>query len=217
MGEVTYRLGRTVNHDPRSLAFPAAVSTKPLRPVEWRLNAPVLDQGETSSCTGNAGAQALNSDPYWHAGTPFLTEKDAIHFYTEATRIDPFPGTYPAQDTGSNGLSVAKVLKREGRIRSYTHAFGLDHVRAALQLGPVMVGTMWKSDMFNPDARGTVTPTGDDAGGHEYLLVGDDQKGRLKFLNSWGNGWGKGGFFYMSYDNFSLLLKAQGDATVLVK
>jgi len=37
-------------------------------------------------------------------------------------------------------------------------------------------------------------------GGHEVLIYGyDDSKGVLSVLNSWGEGWGDGGTFYMPY------------------
>lgn len=210
-----FALGRKVNHDARSLAFPAATAPV-LKPVSWKHYGPVLDQGNVGACTGNAAAQAMNSRPFHKLRTPYLTEKDALDIYAAATLIDPFPGNYPAQDTGSDGLSVAKVLQSRGFIRAYSHAFGIDHVRGALQLNPVLVGTNWYESMFMPDSKGRVEPRGAVAGGHEYLLIGDDLKGNLKFLNSWSSGWGKKGYFYMSYDAFSQLLHEQGDATVPV-
>lgn len=209
-----YQLGRKVNHDPRSLAFHAAASTDH-RPVTHRHYGPILDQGNTSSCTGNAMAQALNTAPLRHRG-PYLTEQDALKLYAEATVLDPYPGTYPPDDTGSDGLSVCKAAQRQGWISSYTHAFGLDHALGALQLGPVLVGTTWHNDMFTPDSKGFVRPSGDVAGGHEYLLIGDNAKGKLTFINSWGSGWGRRGRFYMSYADFDTLLKDNGDVTAPV-
>jgi hypothetical protein len=40
-------------------------------------------------------------------------------------------------------------------------------------------------------------------GGHEVFAVGVDRvKRQVKFLNSWGDGWGDSGFGYLSYDFF---------------
>lgn len=212
---VTYPLGRKVNHDPRSLDFPAATSPDH-KPVTHRHYGPVLDQGQVGSCTGNAMAQALNTAPLRHKG-PYLTEKNALALYSQATQLDPYPGTYPPTDTGSDGLSVCKAAQAQGWISSYTHAFGLDHALGALQLGPVLVGTSWHQGMFTPDGKGFVHPDGNIAGGHEYLLIGDDAKGKLTFLNSWSAGWGKRGRFYMTYADFSTLLNDKGDVTAPVK
>jgi hypothetical protein len=161
-------------------------------------------------------AQALNTAPLRHKGT-YLTEKDALALYSEATQLDSSPGSFPPDDTGSDGLSVCKAAVRQGWIDSYTHAFGLSHALGALQLGPVLVGTTWHEDMFTPDSKGFVHPTGAIAGGHEYLLIGDDAKGKLTFLNSWGSGWGRSGRFYMTYTDFDALLKDSGDVTAPVR
>ncbi len=213
--DTTYPLGRLLNHDPRSLGFPAQVG-EIAKSVDWKLYAPVLNQEDLGSCTGNAAAQCLNSKPYHKLWSRYYVQADAVDFYSRATKLDPWDGEYPPTDTGSSGLAVAKALKNLGLISSYRHAFGLEHTRAALQSGPVLVGTNWYSSMFAPNL-GWVSPKGSPVGGHEYLLVGDNLKGRLKFLNSWGRGWAMKGNFYMSYESFGRLLGEQGDATVLIK
>ena len=215
MPNTPFPLGRVVNHDPRSLGYPAPVAALKRRvPVLWTMRAPTLNQGDLGSCTGNAAAHALNTDPLFRGRV--FTEDDAVSIYSAATRLDPYPGEYPPTDTGSSGLSVAKVLKDRGEISSYGHAFGLEHFLGALQLNPVLVGIPWHTDMFNPDSRGFVRPTGDVAGGHEILAVGDDAKSVITFQNSWGADWGvSGGRFYMTYKDFRKLLRRDGDATVL--
>ena len=215
MPELPHPLGRVVNHDPRSLGYPAPVAALKRRvPVLWTMRAPTLHHGELGSGTGNAAAHALNTDPLFRGRV--FTEDDAVSIYSAATRLDPYTGEYPPTDTGSSGLSVAKVLKARGEISSYGHAFGFTHFLGALQLGPVLVGIPWYSDMFSPDSRGFVHPTGEVAGGHEILAVGDDAKSVVAFQNSWGAGWGvAGGRFYMSYADVRKLLKQDGDATVL--
>jgi hypothetical protein len=207
-----YALGRIVHHDPRSLDYPAATAAH--KPVSWRHYGAVLDQGNLGSCTGNAAAQALNSAPL-HKPRRIFRETDAVSFYSEATRLDPYPGEYPPTDTGASGLAVAKALKNRGLITGYTHAFGLDHALGALQNGPLLVGTEWTQDMFTPDSAGYVHPTGATAGGHEYLLLADDGKNKLTFLNSWSASWGIKGFFHMTYADFATLLDNQGDVTAL--
>lgn len=216
MPENPFPLGRKVNHDPRSRSFPAPRATD-RKPVLHRRHGPVLDQGQLGSCTGNAMAQALNMTPLHTPRSGWLKEADAIRLYARATELDPSPGTYPPEDTGSDGLSVCKAAQEQGLITGYQWAFGFDHVLDALQNGPVLVGTAWHESMFTPDKSGYVRAEGNEAGGHEYVLMGDDTKDRLTFLNSWGKGWGKGGRFFMDYATFAQLLAAQGDAAVPVR
>lgn len=212
-----FPLGRVTEHDPRSLDYPvrALVDTL-LVSRRWRKYGQILDQGDLGSCTGNAGIAALNHVPFHVTGTKCGTELDAIDLYSAATVVDAYSGSYPPDDTGSSGLAVAKVLKSQGRINGYTHAFGFDHFLAALMLGPVMVGTSWYDDMFYPTLSGYVMPTGPYAGGHEYLATGVDTYNKvIRFQNSWGYYWGVGGKFYMSYSDFTSLLADEGDAILL--
>jgi len=210
-------LGRHLHpaHDARSLSWPA--ETAPVRTLVHRHEGPVLDQGDLGSCTGNACAQALNTQPLRPVGRRLLAEVDAVALYSLATCHDPFPGVWPTEDTGSDGLSVAKAARRFGLIRSYRHAFGLDHMLGALMRAPLIVGTKWTSGMFVPDADGFVRPTGDVVGGHEWMVYGVDVEGRfVHALNSWGPGWGIGGSFRVRWDDLQELLADRGDATQLV-
>lgn len=211
------RLGRHVEHDPRSRAFPAP-ATATITSKTWRHYGRILDQGQVGSCTGNAMAQALNTHPLHVSRTPYLTEGDADALYSLATSLDDVPGAWPPDDTGSSGLAVAKAAQEKGYITGYTHAFGLDHTLAALMNGPLIVGTNWTQNMFHPDAHGFVKPTGAVAGGHEYLLLGvNTDRGYATFLNSWGADWGLRGRFHMTLDDFGALLANGGDATQPVR
>lgn len=110
-----FKLGRLVRHDPRSRAYPAAAAPV-LRSVTWRRYGATLDQGDTSSCTGHAMAHAVNTRPTHKTGTRLLTHQDALRLYSAATHLDPWPDTYPPDDTGSSGLAVAKAARDAGHI-----------------------------------------------------------------------------------------------------
>lgn len=210
-----FPLGRRgVNHDPRSRAFAfAAPEPLPLRDVAWRRRVPVYDQGQLGSCTANALCGALSTMPHRHR---FRSQRNVVKVYSAATAIDPWPGQYPPDDTGSDGLSVAKVALARGWISRYEHIFRWDDFLQAMMVGPVIVGTYWLGDMFHPDADGRAHRAGYVAGGHEYECYGVDVANRrVWFFNSWGD-WGLGGRFWMTWDDFSALLADDGDATVLV-
>jgi hypothetical protein len=86
-------------------------------------------------------------------------------------RADDYPGQYPPDDTGCDGLTIAKVLTAAGEISGYQHTFSLDDALKALGVTPVITGvTSWYQDMFNPTADGRVHPTGGVAGGHEFVV-----------------------------------------------
>lgn len=228
--DLPHGLGRHVNHDPRSRDY-AAEPLAVVRPesVHWDRRVPIFDQGNLGSCTGNAAAGWLATDNRWRIGmnefmardgtrSP-LDEQDAISIYSWATRLDPWEGDYPPEDTGSDGLSVTKVLRRFGYVDRYRHVFKFFQLVNALQNGPVLVGTVWRDGMFHPDSDGFVTESGPVVGGHEYLAVGvvvvdGYDKGYVEFANSWGSSWGDFGYFRMQYATVQSLLAQQGDATI---
>lgn len=219
------RLKRHVVHDSRSLAYQVkARDVSTLRSVRHHVNIPTLDQGQNGSCTGNAGTHNLGCDMFWGAGSGVLSTVDATAdetyataLYSDATKVDPFPGTFPPDDTGSDGLSVAKVLKSRGLISGYQHATSLNAALTALADGPVMIGSDWLEDMFYPDADGRLILTGAVAGGHEYILDElDVEQQRVWMHNSWGSSWGIEGRAWMTWDDLGTLLSGDGDCTVLV-
>ena len=212
-----YGLGRNVEHDVRSWHFPAR-RVEP-KTVLWEHNAPVLDQGQLGSCTGNALAQCLNTE-FFKSSRPngvYLTEGDAVALYSKATELDDFPGEYPPTDTGSSGLAVCKAGIQHGFLTGYTHPFGIDDVMGALTISPLIVGIDWYYSMETPDGDGFVWPKGKLAGGHEIVLLGQDlEQGDFTFLNSWSDKWGLNGRFKMKAKVFANLLANEGDATVPV-
>jgi hypothetical protein len=211
---LTHALGRVLEHDERSRGFPAK-TTAVQRTVLWSHTAPVLDQGELGSCTGNALAQCLNTTHFKASRKRYLDEAAAKALYSKATTLDDVPGAYPPQDTGSSGLAVCKAGVQLGYLSGYQHAFGFDHFIGALQLSPVIVGTNWYQGMYDVDSMGFITPGGDIAGGHEYLILGVNITGQyVTMLNSWSKGWGRNGRARIRFNDFQRLLNEDGDVTI---
>lgn len=215
---MAYSLGRLVEHDERSRAHEFASTATAPKTVLWGHSAPVLDQGQVGSCTGNALAQFLNTDFAQGLRKGILTEADALKIYSLGTTLDTIPGSYPPDDTGSSGLAVCKAGVQLGYLTSYQHVFGFNALLLALQHTPVIVGTEWLKNMFTPNqTTDVIRATGAVEGGHEYLILGCDVENQfITMLNSWSSTWGVNGRAKISFKDFQKLLAAQGDVTVPV-
>lgn len=228
------RLGRNVTHDSRSLLFQVrpASSFAAIRTVLHTCHIPILNQGQIGSCVPNTGTEVIASDDLWETGGQVaglsvsdaeVDEDFAVELYHDVTLNDPYEGTFPPEDTGSDGLSCAKVLKRRGLISGYTHATSLLGALTALQTRSVMTGTVWRGDMYNPDSDGRLHVTGSDEGAHEYTLFGVDAEYRRVFMRNHWDEWGIGvpgyaetGCAYLTWDDFEELLHQEGDVTNLI-
>ena len=209
------RLGRHVEHDPKSWAFSAG--TAAIRTVTHKRHAKAFNQGELGSCTGNAMAGLLMTEPFWVRGRN-LTENDAVALYKAATKLDSIGGSYPPNDTGSSGLAVMKAAVKAKYISGYAHTFSLDQLLGSLVLGPGILGVNWYTsfDGPRPDGECPLTPGATVRGGHEVELFGiDAAKKRVWCYNSWGPTWGgrRNGTFYFSWATLGRLLGERGDAT----
>ncbi|MGW1497593.1 C1 family peptidase [Streptomyces mirabilis] len=234
-----FRLGRHVEHDPRSLDYAHGVLPQSaIKTVEWTRRIPILDQGDLGSCTGNAGTGVLGTDSagrtasttvtisaagaaashgLFTAGVHALDETFAVALYSLATILDGVSGQYPPTDTGSTGLGVAKALKSLGLASGYTHAFLFAALNSALQTGPVLIGIPWLTSMFDTatDGRILVDRSSGIAGGHELELSKyDASTGEYWVPNSWNTSWGSAGWGYFTAADLAWLLSQQGDVTV---
>lgn len=194
------------------------VTPPPPGNVEWHDPDAVLDQGDQGTCVGHGVAQWGNTDPV----NDHYTHTDAQHLYYEATVLDGSPDDPFVPGGGQQGATVRsgmKALYNRKRLNTYAVTYTVDSVRQWLQTkGPVVFGTDWENDMFYPDSNGYIKPTGGYAGGHCYLAVGDlASENAIKFLNSWGSGWGLGGYFKMKTADVQTLLNAQGEAWTAVE
>jgi hypothetical protein len=209
-------LGRHIQHDPRSRAFPAPMAAQVVS-VKHRLTALPLDQEAHRCSTAHAVCGAVGSAD---SSSPAVTSTAAVRIYERAKALEA-PGTELSSEEGSSGLMACKAALSLGLIGSYQHAFGIDHALRALVLQPVITGFTWYSSFDHPDpGTGRVEITQDAAirGGHEVIADEIDAENELVwFWNSWGPDYGIGGRFCMTFDTWARLLEDRGDVTVPVK
>jgi hypothetical protein len=140
------------------------------------------------SCTGNAIGHCLSTWPFKGQ----LTQDDAENIYALATTFDPFEGSYPPDDTGSNGASAALAAKKLGFTKlDFGAVDTLEGLQVALLKSSCVVGVPWYTGFFHPTACGELVKSGVVEGGHEIQVIGwDAELKRVIVRNSWGPDWG---------------------------
>jgi hypothetical protein len=176
----------------------------------------VLDQQETGHCVGFACAGWGIAEPVVDA----WADPDGHRIYYQAKIIDK----EPRQEDGTTVRSGAKVLQQFRRLKNYAFARSVNDIKAwVLSKGPVVVGTWWYQGMMKTDAAGYVHLSGQQVGGHAYLLIGyDATENAFVFQNSWGPSWGAvidggRGRFKIKVNDFQRLLALQGEALTAVE
>lgn len=212
-------LGRVYVPDPKDKNFlmqtvlPAKASVRTSR--YWSASGWWGNQEQTSECVAYSWTHWVEDGPVTQTGKAPIVIPNEI--YREAQKVDQWQGE--AYD-GTSVRAGAKVLQTRGFIKEYTWAWDVDTViQAILEKGPVVVGTLWTYDMFFPDVdTAIITPTGNSAGGHAYLINGVNTKKKLfRIKNSWGRAWGNKGHAYISFDDMDKLIKNQGEACLALE
>lgn len=216
------RLDRVEEFDERSRAYSIGeIRTTPkLRSYTWRCN-DWFDQGKEGACVGFALGHELAARPaeVKGLGYDFLVED----VYWEAQKTDPweggaYPGAVPVYH-GTSVLAGVKRIKELGYIKEYRWAFNIDDVLYGIgHNGPAVLGIPWYYDMYFPDGKGFIKPTGQLVGGHAILARAINvKKGYVTLRNSWGKGWGKDGDCYITFEDLETLLNQRGECCFLMR
>jgi hypothetical protein len=175
----------------------------------WNANGWWGDQGMTSQCTIFAWLHVEHDGPITHRGAKPLDNPTRLYQLGQAIDGTPISDV----DSGLTSDAAAQVMKREGYVGEYRWALTLDEVLdCLLNAGPGTLGSWWLSGMNDPNSKGVITYTGAPLGGHQYVLNGVNKTTRLvRMKNSWGRGWGRNGFSYMTFDTLDAILKDGGE------
>lgn len=216
MTEIERGFGRRPAPDPRDGRYrmAALVDVPPTATYRYYQTAPVLDQGDSSSCVGHAWRQWLSSAPRMTKTGP-----DPYAIYREAQQLDEWPGAEPDYE-GTSVRAGAKALQARGHVAEYRWASSADEVRDWLLSGKgsVVLGTTWYRSMMIPRTDSFVELSGPVIGGHAYLCTGySERRGAFRCLNSWGRAYGRNGAFWIAGEDVGRLLADDGEACAAIE
>jgi hypothetical protein len=151
-----------------------------------------------------------------------MTDELARKLYKRAQLLDEWPGE---DYEGTSVLAGVKAAQELGLVARYTWAFTLEEFLLGVSYkSPPVTGCNWHEDMYNTDARGFISPTGNVVGGHAILIRGqklytggdgpfgiDMDRSYVIFWNSWGPTWGQEGTAKMTMRNWDALRRAGAD------
>jgi C1A family cysteine protease len=211
---------------PPTAVLPAEVDLRPTC-------SPVEDQGQLGSCTANALAGALeflerkDHVPFADLSRLFIyyneraiehtTKTDSGAMIRDGIKALAGEGVCP-ESTWPYVISRFAVkpsaasykAAKKHLITSYERILTLDEMRSCLAAGfPFVFGFTVYETFESPAVAKTGIvpmpgPTERSLGGHAVVAVGyNDAERRFLVRNSWGTGWGIGGYFKMPYDYLS--------------
>jgi hypothetical protein len=205
-----YGLGRKPSPpDSRDYKLTAYLDTWPDFSTEEKvwLTGPVRDQKTTPHCVGFSGI-------HWQNAEPVLNELNDGHGHDLYYLCKEIDGD-PMGENGSYIRTLAKALKRLGRLDKYAFGGVLDARRFLLTQGPIVFGLDWYEGQFYPK-DGTIKPSGEYCGGHAILAYGADPDW-CYLQNSWGKGWGREGHCRISWPDLEFVFGEHGEAMAAVE
>lgn len=211
---------------------PTLVEVPSHRPLsEYRRHdIPILDQGQEGACTGFGLATVAQYLLKTRRVDPDGARISPRMLYEMARRYDEWPGEDYSGSSArgamkgwhKHGICTADlwpyVLPKKGNVlndartadalrRPLGAYFRVNHTDVvAMHAALAEVGVLFATasvhagwDEVGPD--GVIVQQRDLTGGHAFAIVGYEKEG-FWIQNSWGEGWGKGGFGLISYDDW---------------
>lgn len=192
---------------------------------------PILDQGQEGACTGFGLATVANYLLTRRKVDPDRVQVSARMLYEMARRYDEWPGQdysgssargamkgwqkhgiceheiwkslpAPAKPAGMNDARTADALRRPlGAYLRVNHKDLVAMHSALAEVGMLYATATVHEGWDYVGGDGLIPYPAREAGGHAFAIVAYDEKG-FWIQNSWGTGWGQGGFAQISYDDW---------------
>lgn len=197
-----------------------AVSPPPSSASVERPEVGPKDQEHSSSCAGNAFAQAYRLAclfrgiacpelsalfPYFMSRAEYGEQLDDSGTYIRTVikasvrsgipDEEAWPFSMQAVNRNPNMFARQSAFDRRG-VRSYSRANNdPNEFRRAIASGhPVIAGWMVDQDFTEWDGRGVISAQDKPIGGHAMCVSSYAADGTFRLLNSWGTGYGRAGF-----------------------
>ncbi len=211
------------------LYVPTLVEVPPRLPlVRFKeAKAPILDQGTEGACTGFALATVANFLLRTRDVEPVKNPVSAQMLYTMARRYDEWPGEdYDGSSARGamkgwhkhgvcddslwpkkKGDTALRPDRAEDALRRPLGAyFRVNHkdlvaMHSAISEVGVLYATATVHAGWDAPKKGVIEHSDQIEGGHAFAIVGYDEAG-FWIQNSWGPGWGDGGYALLTYDDW---------------
>lgn len=196
-----------------------------------KIKVPILDQGSEGACTGFGLATVANYLLRRRLVIPDKAPVSPRMFYENARRYDDWPGEdydgssargamkgwhkhgvcsekdwpYPLSRQYPRGLTDARTsAARKRPLGAYYRVNHKDLV--AMHSAIAEVGILYATSTVHTGwdkvgKDGMIKESAELTGGHAFAIVAYDEEG-FWIQNSWGRGWGQGGFGRISYDDW---------------
>lgn len=186
---------------------------------------PIRNQGVIGSCASHAviGAYEMQMSE-----NQFLEGSELFHYYYARHLNNTFPNDkgmcirdacktlhkfgmapemlwkYHSYRYNEKPSHLANVFAKLYKVKRYERIYSLVDINKSINVNiPVICGIHVQKSFYNLNHDGIYKPTVKTGGGHAVLIVGyDEREQRFIIRNSWGEDWGRDGYFFMPYDNF---------------
>lgn len=204
-------LGRIPTEDTRNANYPVSKSgvlpaKESKRKVrywnEGRKSRGQVNQGSVPACVGAGWVHYLINGPVTRKIGEIPT---FMELYRRAQQLDEWEGEAYA---GTSVLGGAKAVQERGLIGNYWWTEDINEVvQILLEVGPIVVGTLWFAGMSYPDKKGRIKIAGAMEGGHCYLINGINlETEETRAEQSWYPSWGDTGNFWPTLRQLETLI-----------